>query len=266
MAAGHSIFDDVQAPAPRYLMRLALLEQLINSLPTRIDQFLEIGPGLGDVSIYLSRRFRGSRGLMIDFSERCVALLRDRIASQPSLEALVGDFSALRHECTYDLIVACEVFEHLEDDAAAFRGVARLLKPGGRFLFSVPAHQRKWQRADIYAGHYRRYDKRELCEHFASNGLDVEVLWSYGFPVTMLLYPFWQVYYRYKTNALHTKTEASKLSGVERGLAKKLARWFPMAVALRPFFFCQERVKNTEIGDGFLVLARKPLGSASHNV
>lgn len=266
MAAVPSIFDDIQAPAPRYLMRLALLEQLIDLLPTRIDQFLEIGPGLGDVSLYLSRRFHASRGLMMDFSDRCIALLRGRIASQPNLAALAGDFSSLHHEGAYDLIVACEVFEHLEDDATAFRTVARLLKPGGHFLFSVPAHKRKWQQADIYAGHYRRYDKRELCELFATNGLDVEVLWSYGFPITTLLYPFWQVYYRYKKNALHSKTDASKLSGVERGLANKLARWLPMTVVLRPFFFCQERVKNTEIGDGFLVLARKPLGSPNPNV
>ena len=49
-----SILDTLVTPAPRYLMRLALIEQLVARLPTNIRSFLEIGPGMGDLSLYLA--------------------------------------------------------------------------------------------------------------------------------------------------------------------------------------------------------------------
>ena len=40
-----SILDTLVTPAPRYLMRLALIEQFTSRLPASIRSFLEIGPG-----------------------------------------------------------------------------------------------------------------------------------------------------------------------------------------------------------------------------
>jgi SAM-dependent methyltransferase len=257
-----SIFDFVLAPAPRYLMRLALIERLIRTLPNPVSRFLEIGPGMGDVSVYLASVFPDAHGVLMDFSEQCVELLGERVKSQPRLQVVNGDLYTLQDESSYDLVVACEVFEHLEDDALAFRKVAELLRPGGYFLFSVPSHQRKWQQADIYAGHYRRYERDELLDRFKGNGFDIDVLWIYGFPLMQLLYPLRQLYYWYQKNRSYSKADASKQSGIERSLAKRLPA-HAMVSVMRPFLFCQDLVKNSQLGDGFLVLAhksRKPAG------
>jgi SAM-dependent methyltransferase len=257
MPSGGSIFHGLPAPAPRYLMRLALLEELIERVPA-VSRFLEVGPGMGDVSLYLSRRFPRARGELMDFSPQCTDILRERTQGHDSLSVTDGDFQLLSNNNAYDLIVACEVFEHLEADEPALAAIQRLLRPGGRFLFSVPAFMRKWQNADVFAGHYRRYERDELERKFARAGLEIEELWCYGFPVTALTYPLRQFYYRQRTQGESlTKKQATQRSGVDRTLVQRL-RWLPLATLLKPFFLCQKIVRRMNIGDGFLVLARKP--------
>jgi SAM-dependent methyltransferase len=39
---------------------------------------------------------------------------------------------------SFDVITSTDVFEHVEDDIAGFREIARVLKPGGYFVFTVP--------------------------------------------------------------------------------------------------------------------------------
>jgi hypothetical protein len=60
----------------------------------------------------------------------------------------------------------------------------RFLKPGGRILASVPAHQRKYGRSDEIVGHVRRYEKQELRGLLEATGSgDIRIV-NYGFPVT----------------------------------------------------------------------------------
>jgi SAM-dependent methyltransferase len=252
-----SILDALVTPAPRYLMRLALIEQFAARLPVNIRSFLEIGPGMGDLSLYLGRRFPETEGVLLDFSNDCIDILRRRTASNPRLRLKTGDFMTMPHNERYDLIVACEVFEHIADDVTAFRIVSELLRPGGYFIFSAPAFMRKWQRIDVYAGHYRRYERAELIEKFTTHGFRIDALWCFGFPVTQLLYPARELYYglsRWGQNL--SKEDATKRSGIERPLlGRNSALW--LANLLRPFYFLQNQVKNTDLGDGFLVLAQK---------
>ncbi len=252
-----TITDTLVTPAPRYLMRLAMIEQFVERLPEDILSFLEIGPGMGDLSLYLSRRFPRANGVLLDFSSDCIDILRQRTAGNPRLQLRTGDFMTMNHAKRYDLIVACEVFEHIDDDKKAFRIVSGLLNPGGYFIFSAPAFMRKWQRADEYAGHYRRYERAELIEKFSSSNFRVDALWSFGFPVTELLYPARQLYYGMARRGQQlSKEDATKRSGIERPL-KGRHRALLLANLLRPFYFLQNKVKYTDLGDGFLVLAQK---------
>lgn len=252
-----SIFDNIAAPAPRYLMRLALIAQLVEQLPPKIRRFLEIGPGMGDISLFLADHFPEASGDLVDFSDESIRILRERIAHIGRLSVRHSDITHWQQTAEYDLVIACEVFEHIENDNAAFQSVSRLLRPGGYFLFSVPAFQKKWQAGDEYAGHYRRYERNELASKFALHNFQINVMWCYGFPVTQILYPLREAYYRFRLrrNTLN-KQDATKISGVDRALATKL-RCIPIVTLMKPFFALQNFSKDTDHGDGFLVLARK---------
>ena len=263
MAPARAIFAHALAPAPRLLMRLALIPELVDLIGAAPRRILEIGPGLGDLSMYLQSRFPGAEQVLMDISEHGAARLQQRVAPHPTMSVQTGDFRALGPEQRFDLLVACEVFEHIEDDESAFAAAHRLLAEGGYFLFSVPAHSRKWGPSDVYAGHFRRYERAPLMDQFARHGFQVAHTLSYGFPLTQLLAPAYTYYYsRLLQRAPLSMQEATKRSGTERTLVQRFAR-LPVATLMAPLFLAQRLVKRSQVGDGYLVLARKT-GLAIH--
>ena len=235
-----------------------LIERLIHSLPKTISRFAEIGPGLGDTSLFVAQTFPESRGDLFEFSQESVEILKHRTANNSFLSVHSGDFRELDISSeSYDLVIACEVFEHLEDDESAFDTVRRMLRPGGYILLSVPAFMRKWQGADEYAGHFRSYERDELMGKFARIGMRIHKMWCYGFPVTQLLSVPYRIYYgrQLRANPL-PKAESTKRSGSERTVARKFNRDLVVQM-MKPLFLLQSLAKSTNIGDGYLVLAQK---------
>jgi len=72
---------------------------------------------------------------------------------------------------SYDLVAVLDVVEHVEDDVAALKAIASLLKPGGKILITVPAHQWMWSAHDVVNHHKRRYSKASLAAALKQAGL-----------------------------------------------------------------------------------------------
>jgi SAM-dependent methyltransferase len=62
----------------------------------------------------------------------------------------------------FDVVLALDVLEHLDDDTTGLREVIRLVKPGGLMLLTVPALPSVWGGQDVISHHRRRYTKRSL--------------------------------------------------------------------------------------------------------
>ena len=79
---------------------------------------------------------------------------------------------------SFDVVIASEVMEHVEDDAAAFSEMARVLRKGGRAAVSVPRwwpERLCWTLSSDYhdqpGGHVRIYRRREIVSRLAAAGL-----------------------------------------------------------------------------------------------
>ena len=62
-----------------------------------------------------------------------------------------------------------DVIEHIEAPSAFLAEVARILKPGGLFLVTVPAMPALWSEFDDVSGHFRRYTRRGLDASLAEH-------------------------------------------------------------------------------------------------
>jgi SAM-dependent methyltransferase len=142
-----------------YRARRRILADLIRRevRPPANAQILEIGCGTGH-NLAMLGEFGHVDGLELDEEARAISERRlgRKVMSSPLPElAEVSD----RH---YDLIGAFDVIEHIDDDAAALVSIATKLKPGGKFVMAVPAHQWMWSAHDVVNHHKRRYSRRAL--------------------------------------------------------------------------------------------------------
>ena len=70
----------------------------------------------------------------------------------------------------FDAVCLLDVIEHLDDDVAALREAARVTRPGGHLLVTVPAHQWLWSPHDEINQHRRRYSRAGLVGALGAAG------------------------------------------------------------------------------------------------
>jgi SAM-dependent methyltransferase len=73
----------------------------------------------------------------------------------------------------FDVVVALDVLEHCDDDAAALVAMQRFLAPQGQLVLTVPAYAWLWSGEDVVSRHRRRYTMASLLEVCRRGGLVV---------------------------------------------------------------------------------------------
>lgn len=82
---------------------------------------------------------------------------------------------------TFDIVLALDVLEHVQEDAAACAAIRKLLRPGGHFLVTVPANPWMWSEFDELNNHYRRYTKAQVKELLVDSGFALELISYFNF-------------------------------------------------------------------------------------
>ncbi len=87
-------------------------------------------------------------------------------------------------DACFDAALALDVLEHLGDDRAGLAEAARIVRPGGLLLVTVPALPSLWGRQDVTSHHLRRYTRRSLEAVFRQAGIGID--WISGFNTLLL--------------------------------------------------------------------------------
>lgn len=134
--------------------RAGVIAELVGGPGLRV---LDLGCRTGALTQHYAR---GNSVVGVDVDRRALAAAADRLGIE-TIWADVEDELPVAAD-SFDVVVAGELLEHLADPAAAVANVRRALRPGGRFVGSVPNAFRLKSRLLFAAGRHPEPDPTHL--------------------------------------------------------------------------------------------------------
>ncbi|MEK6928698.1 MAG: class I SAM-dependent methyltransferase [Nanoarchaeota archaeon] len=137
---------------------------------------LDIGCANGNITnIFMDKEFV----MGVDYSKEYITQIKERFKGEKNFKAVHLDITdtkraILLKKHKFDTIVTMNTFEHIKDDALAFKNSYNILEKGGKFLILVPAMRFLYSILDYEGGHYLRYTKKELAERIKKAGFKIE--------------------------------------------------------------------------------------------
>lgn len=169
-ADAHGHGGSASLDVPEYWWYVARTELLRTVLDGRVGEatlILDVGSADGPSVGWLGRH---GRRIMLDIDPR--GLERGGVCGSATALPFADE--------AFDVVSAFDVVEHCESEDVALAELARVLKPGGRLLLSVPAYEWAWTEFDEENGHHRRYTRLRA----------VRAVEKAGFTVTRATYAF----------------------------------------------------------------------------
>ena len=243
--------------APRYLFRkhniLRLLKQHLE-----IKTFLDVGCGAGELACTLAQS--GLRGIATDFSEDAIAygkqIRHDRSIPKKQLDFRLGGFEQVGKQ-RFDLVLCCEVLEHVKDDTAMLRS---LIEHSNKYvLVSAPAKQKLFDASDEAVGHFRRYEKRQLQELLKGNGLTIIAFANYGYPYTNIVRLIRKSAFKKKLlrNAQASMENKSKESGINPVKLPGFLQNMNIEPIVKTLLFTSLPFNQFNLAEGYIALCER---------
>jgi SAM-dependent methyltransferase len=168
----YSIMYQVEERHWWFVGRRAIIESFVAAVCRAIakpePRILDVGCGTG-ANLQMLGGYGVAEG--VDVSEEALEFCRARGLAQVKHGAAE---SLPWEDASFDLVTGLDVVEHLDDDLAGLKEMARVLRPGGRALLFVPAFMFLWGVQDDISHHRRRYTAGEVREKLRAAGLTTE--------------------------------------------------------------------------------------------
>ncbi|MCL5113968.1 MAG: class I SAM-dependent methyltransferase [Patescibacteria group bacterium] len=150
---------------------------------------LDFGCGKGSVLEEILKLNPTLKTTGVDVSKQAIKYIKNRIPKQRFLAISEGKKLPFKTD-SFDFITALDVLEHVYDTELVFSELARILKPGGKILITVPYYGliknliiTLFSFNFVYTPrtpHIRFYTKRSLLQEIKSAGLNPEKFGYYG--------------------------------------------------------------------------------------
>ncbi len=152
-----------------FVVRRKLLGSILSSVKFPKNCIaLEVGCGTGaNLNAFQSA---GLYGIGLDQSLYALTLVKRK----GNFPLLAGDLNNLPIKTkSLGLIIAMDVFEHLEHDQIGMSECYRVLNIGGVLFLTVPAFKFLWGVQDDVTGHKRRYSMKEIKDKLRKEGFNI---------------------------------------------------------------------------------------------
>ncbi|ADD67886.1 Methyltransferase type 11 [Denitrovibrio acetiphilus DSM 12809] len=147
---------------------------LAEKLSSGHSNILEIGTGTGVYTDELHKKYPDARTTCVDISQ---PLLKEAMGKHPDNLYICADGERLPLSCGFDLITGSSTLQWFSNPAESIPDMLKLLKPGGRFGFSIFAKGTFTEMAILnkMTGFGSVYDLRSCDEYIEiMQGYDVE--------------------------------------------------------------------------------------------
>lgn len=129
---------------------------LTKATQTTNQKILVVGAGTGD-DLVVIKNF--GQLYVLDIEQQALDMIPEGFV----VEKKCADVCAIPYaDNSFDVVVAFDVMEHVQDDQKMADEIKRVLKAGGSFVLTVPAFNWLFSGHDKVLHHFRRYNKKML--------------------------------------------------------------------------------------------------------
>ena len=168
-ASSHADLD--HDPSDMVQEQIARLKFFFGQVDGEGRRILDWGCGTGYCCRYVCEKFGAERAMGADICPAAVEFARQ---AYPEGEFRVGDLCNPALDLgwgSWDFVLCCEVFEHVQDPGALLDGIVRHLAPGGTALISTPnkmVFSLGYEPSPVNRTHVKEYRLEEFRQIIAS--------------------------------------------------------------------------------------------------
>lgn len=164
----HDFLFDIENKSYWFKLRNDYIIQAINKFPPK-GEIIDVGGGNGVVSLALQEN--KYEVFLLEPDIKAIYNAKKRGVKNLICSSL-KDFNIKKNSVS--AIGLFDVLEHIKNDSNFLLKLKSLLKKNGKIYLTVPALSFLWSKDDVFAGHFRRYSKRNIGRILKKIGFKIE--------------------------------------------------------------------------------------------